>query len=261
VEAAGTGTRYPVLAQYGASLCLVAAATFLAFVASTVVPAPGLTLIFVLPVVIAGTAFGLGPSVAATLVGILAFDFFYTQPIYTFRMTDPSDIWAAGLLLITAVIVSTVSWQSRRYALDARRAAAHAEELRQLAHAVIEGASQSEIVQAAATALSRIFGGPAVVLSNADGGMRVEASAGGAEMSEDEMRAAEAARASGIRMRADTYPNDQSRFDMWPVAAGTSCQYVVGVDFGRAKYERPVEADQLVEIAAGYLINPTRQNR
>jgi K+-sensing histidine kinase KdpD len=42
------------------------------------VPAPGLTLIFVLPVVIAGTAFGLGPSVAAIVASVLAFDFFFT---------------------------------------------------------------------------------------------------------------------------------------------------------------------------------------
>ena len=86
---ARTESLLPILAQYGVSLGLVAAATFLAFVANTVVPAPGLTLIFVLPVVIAGTAFGLGPSVAATLAGVLAFDFFFTQPIYTFRMTRP----------------------------------------------------------------------------------------------------------------------------------------------------------------------------
>ncbi len=249
-----TESRLPPFAQYGLSLLLVAAATFLAFIVSTVVPASGLTLIFVLPVIIAGTVFGLGPSLATTLAGALMFDFFFTQPIYTFRMTNPSEIWAALLLLVTAAIVSTISWQSRRYALEARRAAAQAEELRHLAHIVINGASRDQIAQAAATALSGIFGGPAVILSRTGDQCRIEAKAGGAEISEHDIKAAEGALASGVRMRAETYPHEQSRFDMWPVAAGNTRQYVAGVNFGRAAYDRPPDADRFVEIVIGYLV-------
>jgi K+-sensing histidine kinase KdpD len=246
--------RLPAMAQYAITLLLVAAAAFLAFVASSVVPAPGLTLIFVLPVVIAGTAFGLGPSVAAIVASVLAFDFFFTQPYLTLRMTDPSEIWAAVLLLITAAIVSTVAWQSRQHALEARRAAAQAEELRLLAHAVIQGAPQPQIIQAAATTLSRIFGAPAAIFSQVNGLLRVEATAGNAELFEAETEAAKGALAASSHMRGQTYPHDQSRFDMWPVATATECQYVLGVDFGRAAYERPADADRVVEIVAAYVV-------
>lgn len=249
-----TEFRLPVIAQYGASIGLVAVATFLAFVASTVVPSPGLTLIFVLPVVIAGTAFGLGPSVATTLLGVLAFDFFFTEPVYTLRMTDPSEIWAASLLLVTAAIVSTVAWQSRRYAADAQRAAAQEEELRYLAHSVIDGASHRQLLEGAATALNRIFGGPTLILTQDSGQVRVAAGAGGAIVSEHDIRSAERALESGVPMRANTYPADQSSFDVWPVDTAVPPRYAVGVDFRHAKNGRPADADRLVEIVAGYIV-------
>jgi two-component system sensor histidine kinase KdpD len=192
--------------------------------------------------------------VAATVASVLAFDFFFTQPYMSLRIADPSDIWAAGLLLVTAAIVSTVAWQSRQHALESRKAAAQADELRLLAHAVIEGASQAQIVQAATTAIGRIFGGPAAIFSETDGRLRVEATTGNAELSEAETEAAKGALAHGIHIRAETYPQERSRFDMWPFATSTQCRYVIGVDFGRAAYERPADADRLVEIVAGYIV-------
>lgn len=249
----GERGELPVAVHYALTILLVATATLLAYAGSAVVPAPGLTLIFVLPVVIAGTAFGFGPSIAATLIGVLAFDFFFTQPYYTLRMSDPSEIWAALLLLVTAAIVSTVSWQSGQYAAEARRAAAQAEELRRLAQAVVHGDTRGQIEQAAATALSRIFAGPAVILSQTAHGVQIASAAGGAQMSADDLQAAEGALASKVHMRGETFPHTQSKFDMWPVLVAEDRQYVAGVDFGSAEYERPANADRIVEIVAGYL--------
>jgi K+-sensing histidine kinase KdpD len=250
---AETETPLPALAQYGITLLLVAAAALLAFIASQFVPAPGLTLIFVLPVVIAGTAFGWGPSVAAIAASILTFDFFFTQPYLTLQMTEPSEIWAAGLLLITAAIVSGVTWQSRQRAFEARRAAAQAEALQSLAHAIIQGAPQAEIIQAAARALSRIFVAPAAILSQIDGRLRVEVIVGAAELSEAETEAAARAMAARSHMRGQTYPNDRSRFDFWPVATATGCRFVLGVDFGRSPYDRPADPDRFIEIVGAYI--------
>jgi two-component system sensor histidine kinase KdpD len=113
------GARVSPLTAYALSLALVAAATVLAFVASRLAPAVSLPLIYVLPVVIAASLFGWGPSLLAIVAGVLAYDFFFTRPYLSFRMTDPDEIWAAGLLLVTSAIVSTVAAQARRRARDA----------------------------------------------------------------------------------------------------------------------------------------------
>lgn len=243
----------PILVQYGTALLLVAVATVLAFVASQLVTAPSLTLIFVIPVVIAATSFGWGPSVAAIVSSILAFDFFFTQPYFTLRMTEPSEIWAAGLLLVTAAIVSSVAGQSRRRALEARRAADQAQALQALAHAVIEELPQKEIIQAAATALSRIFAAPAAIFSETDGRLRTEAIAGKAVISEAESEAAKAALEIRKHVLGETYPNNRSKFDFWPVATPTTCRYVLGVDFKSSAYERPSDPERFIEIVAAYI--------
>jgi two-component system sensor histidine kinase KdpD len=247
------GRRLPAVAQYGVALLLVAIATLIAFAADQVVAAPSLTLIFVVPVVIAATSLGWGPSVATVVASVLAFDFFFTQPYFTLRITDPSEIWAAVLLLATSALVSAVAGQSRRSALEARRAADQAQALQALAHTIIENRSQTEVVEAAASALSRIFAAPAVIFSETAGHLRTEASAGGAVVSEGEIKAAANALEAQTHFRGETYPNDDSRFDFWPVATSGAQRYVLAVDFKNSAFERPPEPQRFIEIVGAYV--------
>ena len=55
----------PVLFGYGAAALAVAFATLAAVLVEQQFPAPNLSLVFVLPVVFAATAFGWGPALAA----------------------------------------------------------------------------------------------------------------------------------------------------------------------------------------------------
>jgi len=251
--AAGAPARLGLAAQFGITLLLVAAATLLAFVVDHIVAAPNLTLIFVLPVVVAATFFGWGPALLAAIAGVLAFDFFFTQPYYSLRISSPSDLWAAALLLVIAAIVSTVAAESRRRAAEARRAAERAGALQALAHAVIEGQPRSDIVSAAASALYRIFKAPAVVLVEENGGLTPEAVAGGPELTQAVKDAAKGAMTNHVHARGDTYPYDQSPFDFWPVTTPGGCRLVFGVDFSRSQEDRPRSPEQFVDVVAGYL--------
>ena len=98
---------------------MTAAATVVAVGVDRAVTIPNLSLIFVVPVIIAGVAFGLGPSVCSALLGALAYNFFLTEPRYTLVVDDPADIWAIGLLFLVGLIVSGVAFTSRRRATDA----------------------------------------------------------------------------------------------------------------------------------------------
>ena len=250
-RAAGT-ERLTAFARYGVALLLVAVATLIAFIADQAVEAPSLTLIFVIPVVIAATNLSWGASLAAVVASALAFDFFFTQPYFTFRMTDPSEIWAAGLLLATAAIVGAVAGQSRRRALEARRAADQAEALQALARTIIEDGSQKEVIAAAATALSRIFSAPAVIFAETEGRLRAQATAGDAAVSV-EIKAAENALETRAHFRGETYPNDDSKFDLWPVATPAARRYVMGVDFLSSVFERPPDPERFIEIVGAYV--------
>lgn len=245
--------RLPQWTQYAASLLFVAIATVLAFVVDHLIAAPNLTLIFVLPVVIAATVFGWGPSLAAAVTGVLAFDFFFTEPYYSFRISSPSDLWAAALLLVTAAIVSTVAAEARRRAVESRQAADQAQALQALAHVVIEGRTPGDIIDAAAAALTAIFHAPAVIFMERDGAFRPVGSAGRAKLTKAEEDAARGALETGVPARAETYPYAESEFDFWPVAPRTGANIVLGVNFKRSGRDRPTAPERFVEVIGAYL--------
>lgn len=245
--------RIPLAAQYAASLALVAAATVLAFIVAQLIAAPNLTLIFVLPVVVAATSFGWGPALAAAAAGVLAFDYFFTAPFYSFRITSPSDLWAAGLLLAIAAIVSGVAAEARRRSIEARLAAAQAQALQALAHVVIGSRPSKQILQAAATALNQIFAAPSVIFMARGAGFVPVATAGSPKLTAAEEEAARGALASHAPLRSEMYPYDRSKFDFWPVTTPAGFQCVVGVDFTRAGRERPAAPERFVEVVSGYL--------
>jgi len=257
VSARASAGPLPIAAQYALSLLMVALATGLAFIVGQVMAAPNLTLIFVLPVVVAATLFGWGPSLIAVGAGVLAFDFFFTAPRYSLRIASPSDLWATGLLLVIAAIVSTLGAASRLRALEARRAAEQAQALQSLAHLVIASRPFAEILTAAANALSQIFRSPAVIFMSQSGALRFVASTAGAKITSAEADAARGAVETNLPARAQTYPYDRSAFDFWPVALGDGV-CVIGLDFTHAGRERPAKPERFVEIVGGYLAAAAR---
>ncbi len=135
----------PAAAQYPIALAAVALAAATGLGLQGVVPAPGLTLIFVLPEIAVAMAFGWGPSLLAAVAGALAFDFFFTEPRYSLRIASPSDIWSTALLLMIGAAVCGLASEARRRTLEAQRTAAHVEALQGLAHAVIMTARRSPV--------------------------------------------------------------------------------------------------------------------
>src|SRR5258705_2259968 len=107
--------------RYLASIAMTAAATVVAVGVDTRVSIPNLSLVFVVPVIIAGVSLGLGPSLCSAVLGALAFNFFLTEPRYSLAVDDAANIWAIGLLFVVGLIVSGVAFTSRQRATEAAR--------------------------------------------------------------------------------------------------------------------------------------------
>jgi len=240
-------------AGYGVSLLLVAAATVVAFVVDHLVPAPNLSLVFVLPVIGAALSFGWGPALVSAMLSVAVFDFLFVEPRLSFRVASPTDLWALALLLVVAAIASTVGAQSRGRALVARRAAQQAEALHGLAHAVIEAEPPAALIETAATALGRIFDAPAVVLAETSGKLSPAAASGGARLSPADLEAAQWALANNKPTRAETYPFDQAVFDFWPAPTPANRRLVLGVKLAGLPNGRPQDPNRQVELVAAYL--------
>lgn len=238
---------------YALSLAMVAAATVVAFVVDHIVQASNLSLVFVIPVIVAALRFGWAPAVASALLSVAIFDFLFVPPRMSFEVASPTDLWALALLLLVAAIASTVGAQARRRALEAWRAAERAEALHALAHAVIKAEPADRLMHTASKALGHIFDAPAVVLGEQAGRLRPTATCGRAILSLPDLEAAQWALANDKPTRAETYPFDQATFDFWPVQTPANRRLVLGVQLAGASEGRPTDADLQVELVAAYL--------
>lgn len=250
---AKTTPSLPVAYRYVLTLIAVAVTTMIALIVDRLIDAPNLSIVFVVPVVIAAVSFGWGPALAAAVMSVLAFDFFFIAPTYSLHVDSPTDLWALALLLVIAAIVSTVAARSRRLAMEAREAADQAQALQALAHLVLQSPPQDEVVRAAAEALARIFRAPAAVLIETSGKLSPAALAGGASLSSADREAAGVALASHSHVRADAYPVDQARFDFWPVLTPAGSRSVLGVSLEAGGKDRPNKPEQFVEVVGAYL--------
>jgi two-component system sensor histidine kinase KdpD len=245
--------RTPAALGYALSLAMVAAATVVAFVVDNIVQTPNLSLVFVVPVIVAALRFGWGPAAASALVSVAIFDFLFVAPRMSFQVGSPTDLWALALLLVVAAIASTVGAQAHQRAIQARRAAEQAQALHALAHTVIKGAPANDLLQTAARALGQIFDAPAVVLAEQAGKLAPAAAGRGATLAPADHEAAQWALANDKATRADTYPFDQAAFDFWPVQTPANRRLVLGVKLAGGSEGRPTDADLQVELVAAYL--------
>jgi two-component system, OmpR family, sensor histidine kinase KdpD len=111
-------------APYGIAAILVAIATAIGFFFDRQIDLPNISMIFIPVVLYSAIRHGLLPSLWATLLSTLAYNFFFTEPLYTLSIHDPSNVVAVLFLLLVAVIASQLAAQSRAQAQAARRQAA-----------------------------------------------------------------------------------------------------------------------------------------
>ena len=103
-----------------------------------------------LPAVLAGAAlWGIGPGIAAGLAAALAYNFFFTAPVHTFRVDRVTDIVTLVVLLIVALVTSQLAAGIRK---QARLAAAHAARnatIAGFARRLLSSSSEEDIAAAA----------------------------------------------------------------------------------------------------------------
>ena len=111
-----------------------------------------------LPAVLAAAAlWGLGPALEAGAAAALSYNFFFTEPVHTFRMDRATDVVTVIVLLIVALVTSRLAAGIRS---QARLAAAHAERnatIAGFARRLLSSGSERDIALTACTELNRLF--------------------------------------------------------------------------------------------------------
>jgi len=67
------------------------------------------SVVYLLPVVIAATRWGIVSAIVAAVCGVLASAFFFYPPLYSFRIVDPQEVINLILFIFVAVVVSQLA--------------------------------------------------------------------------------------------------------------------------------------------------------
>jgi len=235
--------------RYLASIAMTVVATVVAIGVDSKIAIPNLSLVFVVPVIIAGVSLGLGPALCSAILGSLAFNFFLTEPRYSLAVDDAANIWAIGLLFIVGLIVSGVAFTSRQRAAEAALLRRQVIVLQNYGRDVVVADNTNAIVLITSNALAALF--QVVVMLITKDGMVSLKQPGDVEPQAAELEAARSSLATETVLRGGIYPNLASRFDFWPVKTTENQNAVIGLAFDPD--ERPSAPDTLVNIVVSIL--------
>jgi two-component system sensor histidine kinase KdpD len=104
---------------YAMALLFVAAALAIGGLIQPVFGIENIDLVFLTAVVSVAVRYGLLPSLFASVVASLCYNFFFLPPIYTFTIADPTNIAAFFFFMLIALLVSNVAGRVRGQATAA----------------------------------------------------------------------------------------------------------------------------------------------
>ena len=188
-------------------------------------------LVFLTAIVAIAVRFGLWPSLVATVVASLCYNFFFMAPLYTFTIADPTNIAAFFFFLIIAVLVSNLAARVRSQAIVAAGRARTTESLYAFSSKLAGVGTLDDVLWATAYQTALMLRVRVVLLLPEGGSIAVKAGYPPEDMLDDaDIAAAKWAwqnnRPAG--RGSDTLPGSKRLF--LPMATGRGAIGVVGID-------------------------------
>ena len=186
---------------------------------------------FLTAVLVSAVVHGLRPALLASFASVLAYNFFFLPPLYTFTIADPENVAALFFFGVTAVIASNLTARVRAQAIVARQRARTTEELYQFSRKLAGAANLDDLLWATVHQIALMLKVRVVILLPEDGRVAVRAGFPPEDMLDDADLAAakwcwERNRTAG--RGSDTLPGAKRLF--MPMNTGRGAVGVVGID-------------------------------
>ncbi|HSD85301.1 MAG TPA: sensor histidine kinase KdpD, partial [Anaerolineae bacterium] len=183
--------------RYVGSVALVAAVTLLSEFIRPILSPINLVMLYLAAVVFAAVYLGRGPSMLTALLSVLAFDFFFVPPRFTFAVTDTEYILTFIGLFIVGVVISTLAVRAREQAEAARNREAETASLYAFSRDLAAAVTLDEIVSIIVTHLGENFSRQIVMLLPEGGKLELSGYTPETRRNEKELRAFSSAFAHG----------------------------------------------------------------
>ncbi|SFP26116.1 two-component system, OmpR family, sensor histidine kinase KdpD [Bradyrhizobium sp. Ghvi] len=191
-------------------------------------------LVLLTSVVAVAVRYGLWPSLLATVAASLCYNFFFIPPIYTFTITDPTNVAAFVLFTVVAMLVSNVAARVRTQADTAIGRIRMTEQLYAFSRKLAGTATLDDVLWATAYQIALMLKVRVVLLLPEDGLLTVKSG----YPPEDQLDQADLAAANwawsndrSAGRGADTLPGAKRLF--LPMRTGRGPIGVIGIDNDR----------------------------
>jgi two-component system, OmpR family, sensor histidine kinase KdpD len=182
---------------YGGALAMVAVSTLIGLWIAPRWGTGAVDMIYLPAVLATAVWWGLGPALAAGIAAALAYNFFFSVPVHTFRMDRVTDVVTVVVLLIVALVTSKLAAGIRA---QARLAAGHAKRnatIAGFARRLLSCSTEQEIASTACAELRRLFDCNAMLVSGVPEPRIVGADPAGNRLTPSDLAAAALAIDSG----------------------------------------------------------------
>jgi len=153
------------------SLTLVAVTTVALLILDQFFALRHVTLVYLVPVVIAATKLGIGPAVIAAVAGVGASAFFFYPPIYSFLVEDPQHVIELPLFVFVAIVTGHLASSLRRQADLARRRETEVHDLYAFSRRLAAAHTPNDIYTAIREHLASIIGRRTILFETAPPGV------------------------------------------------------------------------------------------
>ena len=170
--------------HYLGSMLLVLIMTFLGFPLRTFLDPTNLVMLYLVAVVISAVFMGKGPSILTSIVSVLAFDFFFTDPRLTFTVYDTQYILTFIGLLIVGLIISSSAALLRDQVDILRIRGQQSQSLNTLSRELTAAFSLEQVLGTIIQNVSEMFSRETVILLPESGQLLAKTSTQGFSISE-----------------------------------------------------------------------------
>lgn len=155
---------------YLQALVAVALCTLLALALDRWFEPANIAMVYLVCAALVAVAVGRGPSILASVIGVLVFDYLFVPPFHTIAVADSQYLITMVVTLVVALLLSTMATRLREQAQFARRREERNAALYRLSRELAASADPGDLLAAAARSVESVFDAPvAILLPDAEG--------------------------------------------------------------------------------------------
>jgi two-component system sensor histidine kinase KdpD len=215
------------------SLVLVGIATIVLLILDQFFALRHVTLVYLIPVVIAATRLGIVPAVIAAIASVGASAFFFYPPIYSFLVQDSQHLIELALFVFVAIVTGHLATNLRRQADLARRREIEVHDLYAFSRRLAAAHTPGDIHTAIREHLASIIGHRTILLETAPRG-GVGATSNEGKVPEPVSRATEALATGRNRSSNGSVVDDEGHVWLVRKVSGKTGDFgVLAIDLGQ----------------------------